>query len=233
MQLFYQPELSNGANYLSEEESRHALKVLRINTGSELDLTDGYGSFYKARLTKAHPKKCEFEVTHRTEVPKSPLFRHIAIAPTKNIDRMEWFVEKATEFGIDRITPILCDHSERRLLKIERLRKKAVSAMKQSIKAYLPQIDDLTKFTDLLGIKVDHKFIAHVDDENKTQLKTLIKKTGSHLILIGPEGDFSTRELELALNDGFTKISLGQSRLRTETAGIAAAHLLNLHLEEV
>lgn len=228
MQLFYQPEISNGLHFLTQEESRHAVKVIRHLPGDIINITDGLGSFYQATITEANQKKCSFNITEETKINPSPIYRHIAIAPTKNMDRFEWFVEKATEFGIDRITPILCHNSERRIIKVDRIRKKALSAMKQSIKAFNPVIDELLPFQDCLKIDADFKFIAHVDNSNPILLKDQIQKSGSHLIFIGPEGDFSEKEIALAMTGGFAKVSLGESRLRTETAGIATAHLLNL-----
>lgn len=229
MLLFYQPELGNGVHHLNEEESRHAVKVLRLGTGREIDLTDGQGQFYKARITEAHQKRCAFDVLETNSIAPFPVHRHLAIAPTKNIDRLEWFVEKAVEFGIDRITPVICDHSERRIVKRERLYKKAVSAMKQSLKAWFPQIDEAMPYKAFLNQAEAHeKFIAYVDNDNTDYLSKLKKAKGSHLVLIGPEGDFSENEVKTALEKGFIKVSLGPSRLRTETAAIAAVHLLNL-----
>ena len=205
MQLFYQPEISKGHHFLSQEESRHAVKVLRQTPGDLLNITDGFGSFYQATIVEANQKKCSFTITEQTKVNPCPIYRHIAIAPTKNMDRFEWFVEKATEFGIDRITPILCHNSERRIVKVDRIRKKAVSAMKQSIKAFNPVIDELMSFQNCLQIDSNYKFIAHVDNTNPTLLNDQIEKKGSHLILIGPEGDFSDKEIELAVDGGFSK----------------------------
>ena len=154
---------------------------------------------------------------------------HIAISPTKNADRIEWFVEKAVEFGIDEITLLECDHTERQHINIDRLEKVAISAMKQSLKAKLPSIHSLTSFRNLThDAKALEKYIAHVDSENPIQLKNLVARGSSYLVLIGPEGDFSREELTLAKSLGFKKISLGPSRLRTETAGLAACHILNL-----
>jgi len=154
---------------------------------------------------------------------------HIAISPTKNADRIEWFVEKAVELGIDEITLLECDRTERQHLKVDRLEKMAISAMKQSLKARLPLIHPLTGFRDIVQTpRYAEKYIAHVDNENQNQLKNLIAAGTSYLVLIGPEGDFSDEELTLAENQGFKKISLGPSRLRTETAGLAACHILNL-----
>lgn len=229
MLLFYQPELSQGICHLNEEESRHAVKVLRLAAGKEIDLTDGQGKFYKARITEPNQKRCAFDIFQTTEVAAFAVYRHLAIAPTKNIDRLEWFVEKAVEFGVDRITPIVCDHSERRIVKTERLHKKAVSAMKQSLKAWFPQIDETMSYKSFLAqAKAAHKFIAYVDNDNTDYLSELKQTEGSHLVLIGPEGDFSETEVTMAVKSGFRKVSLGPSRLRTETAGIAAVHLLNL-----
>ncbi|GAB5526131.1 MAG: 16S rRNA (uracil(1498)-N(3))-methyltransferase [Roseivirga sp.] len=229
MQLFYQPELPQGIHHLSDEESRHAIRVLRLGAGKEIDLTDGQGRFYKAVITDPNQKRCGFEVLDTKEVAPFPVYRHLAIAPTKNIDRLEWFVEKAVEFGVDRITPVICDHSERRIVKRERLHKKAVSAMKQSLKAWFPQIDEATTYKSFVAqAEADHKFIAYVDHENTDYLSQLKQAKGSHLVLIGPEGDFSENEVALAIASDFLKVSLGPSRLRTETAAIAAIHLLNL-----
>lgn len=229
MQLFYQPAIPEGVFHLSEEESRHAIKVLRLTDGATIDLCDGKGKFYKAIITQAHHKKCQFEISATTAIPAAATYRHIAIAPTKNIDRTEWFVEKAVEFGIDRISPIICDHSERRVVKTERLIKKAVSAMKQSLKAWCPQVDEAMTFKAFLKeTAAEHRFIAYVDSSNTAYLKDLLQPSGSHIVMIGPEGDFSENEVNMALEAGFQKVSLGPSRLRTETAGIAAIHLLNL-----
>jgi 16S rRNA (uracil1498-N3)-methyltransferase len=229
MQLFYQPNIPEGIHYLDDEESRHAVKVLRLTEGSEIQLTDGKGSFYQARITKANPKKCEFEIINQSKQTPHRTFRHLAIAPTKNLDRIEWFLEKAVELGIDRITFLNCEHSERKVLKLDRLEKKAVSAMKQSGQAFLPQLDEMTALKPFLKeAKADNKFIAYVDFGNEAHLKDLVQSDQSNLILIGPEGDFSPKEVELALEAGFIKVSLGLNRLRTETAGIAAVHLMNL-----
>ena len=229
MQLFYQPQITEGVLSLDTDESRHAIKVLRLKAGDALDLTDGQGHFYKAQITMADARKCGFQIVEKTSVPHNPVYRHIAIAPTKNIDRLEWFVEKAVEFGIDRISLVLCHHSERKVVKNDRLERKAISAMKQSLKAWLPQIDTLQPIEQFLkSAEADQKFMAYVDKDNPNHLKELKADTGHQLVLIGPEGDFSAAEVEMALELGYQKVSLGKSRLRTETAGIAAVHLLNL-----
>lgn len=227
MLLFYQPELAAGTTWLAEDESRHCVKVLRKREGETITVTDGLGFFYECTITKAHAHKCEFVVASKTAEEKRDFRIHIAIAPTKNADRMEWFVEKATEFGIDEITLLDCNHSERSFLKTERLQKVAVSAMKQSQKATLPTIHELLPFSEIIEKACAQKFIAYVDHSNPQHLLTLAEKSKHYLILIGPEGDFSANELSLALSKGFTKVSLGRSRLRTETAGIAACCTLN------
>lgn len=229
MNLFYQPNISEGIHYLDEEESRHCVKVLRRNAGDLIHVTDGKGFFYDAVITKPDFRKCDFSIQQTIREDSRNYQIHIAIAPTKNADRIEWFIEKATEFGIDRITLIECDNSERTFLKTDRLRKLAVSAMKQSLKATLPVIEDLVPFsTQLLAAKEAGKFIAYVDSNNPVHLQNVGLKGDSNIVLIGPEGDFSEREVRQAVDAGFTKVSLGKSRLRTETAAIAACHILNL-----
>ena len=229
MNLFYQPNLPNGIHYLDADESRHCVKVLRANEGDTITVTDGKGTFYECIITKADPAKCAFRIqsTH-AERPRSHAI-HIAIAPTKSPDRIEWFTEKAVELGIDTITLMQCEHSEKSFLKTERLMKVAISAMKQSLKATLPEIVAPTPFDQLVRTAVaTQKFIAFVDPDNPRHLKDSARKNESSIVLIGPEGDFSTGELQLALSSGFEKVSLGTSRLRTETAGVAACHILNL-----
>jgi len=227
MQLFYQPELINGIRHLDADESRHAIKVLRLNIGQEMNLIDGKGTFYKARITSDNHRKCEFEVIEEKPEAKTDRFRHIVVAPTKNLDRTEWFVEKAVEIGVDRISFILSKNSERKVLKTERLRKKAISAMKQSIKAHLPIIDEMVSLKEFLSsTDGDNKFIAYVDFDNPVELKSVVGKDS--IVIIGPEGDFTHQEVDLAVDNGFQKVSLGQSRLRTETAALAAVHILNL-----
>lgn len=227
MQLFYQPEIVNGIHHLDVDESRHAIKVLRLKIGQEIHLIDGLGTFYTANITTDNHRKCGFEITEKKAESKRTGYRHIAIAPTKNLDRTEWFVEKAVEIGVDRISFILTKNSERKVLKTERLVKKAISAMKQSIKASLPVIDEMVSLKAFLSTaECKNKFIAYVDFDNPTELKAVVAEES--LVLIGPEGDFTTDEVELAIDKGFQKVSLGQSRLRTETAGIAAVHILNL-----
>ncbi|WP_321342735.1 16S rRNA (uracil(1498)-N(3))-methyltransferase [uncultured Draconibacterium sp.] len=230
MQLFYVPNISGAEVILNETESKHAIRVLRLNEGDQIELIDGKGGFYRARITNANPKKCKLSIIDsQTEFGKKDFHLHIAIAPTKNIDRTEWFLEKCTEIGIDEITPLLSEHSERKVIKPERLEKILVSAMKQSVKAYLPRLNELTKFSDLLQQATEtKKYIAHCNEGEKPHLKNVVKPGEKVLILIGPEGDFSPEEVNLALQSGFKAISLGDARLRTETAGVVACHIVNL-----
>jgi len=225
MALFYVPNLSAGM-VLPEEESQHAVKVLRLQVGDTIEVVDGVGGFYHARITNPHAKHCGFEVFETLlEFGKRDYKLHIAIAPTKNIERLEWFIEKATEIGIDEITPLVCRFSERKIIKPERLEKIIVSAAKQSQKAYFPKLNPLCSFDELLkNHQATQKFIAHCYEEDKKLLQTEYSKSSNVLILIGPEGDFSKEEVQKAMSLGFIPVSLGNSRLRTETAGVVACH---------
>jgi 16S rRNA (uracil1498-N3)-methyltransferase len=230
MQLFYVPNISGTEIILDETESKHAIRVLRLQKGDQIQVVDGKGGFYLAEIADANPKKCRLTIVNSAlDFGKRNFHLHIAIAPTKNIDRFEWFLEKATEIGIDEITPLLTSHSERKTINAERLEKILVSAMKQSLKAYLPQLHELTTFKELIiNNKTENKFIAYCDEIQKIHLKDLATKGNNTLILIGPEGDFSPEEIKLAIENGFKVVSLGESRLRTETAGIVACHIVNL-----
>ncbi len=229
-QLFYQPDLLNGTQYLNEEESRHCIKVLRKKTGEHISLTDGQGSFYEAVILDANPKKCLFRVESVTKETPRHFTIHLAVSPTKNADRMEWMLEKCVELGLDEFTPLHCHNTERKVLKTDRLEKIAISAMKQSRRARIPAIHPLTDLANFISqsVRPDEKFIAYVDPANPIHLLHAAKPKGTYLMLIGPEGDFTPHELELALEQGYKKVSLGHSRLRTETAGLAACHILNL-----
>ncbi len=230
MHLFYTPDLRNKIYILNEVESKHCIKVLRLNVHDKIQLIDGNGGFHNAKIIDANPKKCSVEIVETTKkFGKRNHYLHIAIAPTKNIDRFEWFLEKATEIGIDEITPIVCDRSERKILKNERLEKIIISAIKQSIKAYKPILNNFTKLSDFAGPDFNgKKFIAHCGESQKPSLKTAYNKGENALILIGPEGDFSQKEIDIAKQNNFKEVSLGESRLRTETAGIVACHTINL-----
>ena len=225
MYLFYTPDIEE-SRFLSEEESAHCVRVLRYQRRDEIMLTDGRGTTYYARITNPHPKHCEFEVLRSEKQTKHHHFHlHIAIAPTKNIERLEWMIEKCTEIGIDEITPLLCHFSERKQLREDRLNKIILSAAKQSLNPYLPKLNPLTDFATLVQhAQEEDKFIAHCYKNEKHLLKDMIHPGKSVLILIGPEGDFSEQEIEDALQLGFVPISLGESRLRTETAGVVACH---------
>lgn len=239
MHLFYTPFVSSdNENFtLSEDESKHCIRVLRLVTGNQIVLIDGKGGWYNAIITDENPKRCVVKIVEVEQKKGDKNFHlHIAIAPTKNNDRMEWFIEKATETGIDEVSLIECKNSERNTVKTERLEKVAVSAIKQSLKAYLPQINELiafTKFIDSVKNFKGQKYIAHCNEAiGKVHLKTLYTKGEEVLILIGPEGDFTPEEVKLALSNGFKEISLGDSRLRTETAALYCCTVINVLNEE-
>ena len=232
MQLFYCPEVFEGSSCLNKEESKHCVKILRKQEGDIIHLIDGFGSFYKVRITLASPKQVLFEIEKTWKEEPRPYSLHIAIAPTKNNDRFEWFLEKATEIGIDEITPIICDHSERKVIKNERMEKIILSATKQSLKAKIPILNPAISFKEFLAKDYAADcFIAHCEEQDKKSLQQSIATNS--IVLIGPEGDFSSNEIERALSKGIKPISLGKSRLRTETAGIVACHTIALYHEEV
>lgn len=233
MHLFYTPDISGKEYTLSEEESKHAIRVLRLDAGDEVQLVDGKGGLYKAKVTDPNPKRCKLEITKTvSEFGKKPYYIHIAVAPTKNLDRMEWFIEKAVEIGIDEISFLKCSRSERKELKLDRLEKIAVSAMKQSLKAYLPKLNELTPYKTFLAKldSVSSSYIAHLEEGNRQDLKQIDTSGKSYCVLIGPEGDFTPEEIETALAKGIKPVTLGESRLRTETAALVACHTLNLLL---
>lgn len=230
MLLFYAPNFTAHQPELPEEEARHALKVLRLETGSLVHVTDGKGNLHTTRIVSADIKKPRFQVQQtQTEVGKRSYAIHMAVAPTKNPDRTEWLVEKCVELGVDTISFIQCDRSERKHFKTDRLEKIAVSAMKQSLKMYLPEIRDMISFEKFVSSQqAAQKFIGYLDNEKKYYLSEVANPATDYCMLIGPEGDFSPKEVELALRQGFVPVSLGESRLRTETAAMAACHILNL-----
>ena len=227
--LFYAPHITTNP-VLPEDESGHAIRVLRLQEGEEIRITDGKGFFYQAIITNAHPKHCEVSIIETQQQPPLwPFQLHIAIAPPKNFDRMEWFVEKATEIGIDAITCLNCRFSERHELKTARLEKILISAIKQSQKAQLPQLKGMTDFQDFINQPFNgSKYIAHCDEGEKSLLNKIYHPGENALILIGPEGDFSIEEISLAVKQGFQPVSLGTSRLRTETAAFVACHTIHL-----
>ena len=231
MQLFYCPEILKGTHHLNIEESRHCVKVLRKNSGDVIHLIDGCGGFYEVMINIASQKKVGFEVIKTWEEEKRPYKLHIGIAPTKNIDRFEWFLEKVTEIGIDEITPLFCDRSERKSIKKERLVKIILSATKQSLKAKTPQLNDAISFREFISKQYDSQtLIAHCEDQSKESLKNIASSNST--LLIGPEGDFSPEEIRLANERQFQSIHLGNARLRTETAGIVACHTVALQHEK-
>lgn len=224
MHRFFAPEIEHTLT-LPEEESQHAVRVLRLTEGDEIEVVDGKGTLYLCRISLAHNKKCGVEIVERR--PNMPHWGNkivMCVAPTKNLDRIEWFAEKCTEMGMDRLIPLRCRYSERKELKIERLQKILVSAMKQSLKATLPELDEMTPIKEVLEMPfVGQKFICYCDDAIDRKLFVSEYRPGvDTMILIGPEGDFSKEEVELALKNGFVPVSLGDSRLRTETAAVAA-----------
>lgn len=230
MQLFYTQDIKDNIATLTKEEARHAVQVLRKRVGEEIDLVDGRGSFYKGHIIEASKKQCLVEIAEQRIVERNRPLLSIAIAPTKNIDRLEWFVEKATEIGVDEIIPLLCERSERKRVRIDRLEKIVLSAMKQSLKAYLPKVQELIRFDDFLEqeYKDYDRFIAYCNDDKLKHLYELGSAHKNTLILIGPEGDFSDTEVTLAKSKKIKGISLGESRLRTETAGVVACTMMNL-----
>lgn len=227
MQLFYNPNISENDTSFSfdKDESRHIAKVLRKQTGDILHITNGNGWLFIAEITLAEQKKCIVSIIASRLEPKRNYNLHLAVAPTKMNDRYEWFLEKATEMGIETITPIICDHSERKIVKTERFEKIIQSAMKQSLQCYLPKLNAPIGFKDFVNQDfTDQIFIAHCEETDKKSLKSQLKTATDCTILIGPEGDFSVKEIEMALQHHFIPVTLGETRLRTETAAIAACH---------
>ncbi len=236
MHRFYCPDIAETLT-LGEEDSKHCVKVLRMGEGDTIEVVDGNGMLYTCCITMAHPKRCAIEVVERAEQPPHWGCRIVlGVAPTKNMDRMEWLVEKCVEMGVDRIIPLRCHNSERTVLKTERLRKIMVSAMKQSLKATLPQLDELTPVERVMAEPFDGtRCIAYCDEQlPREERKTLVgtyRPGGDVMVLIGPEGDFSPEEVQVARAQGFVPVTLGESRLRTETAGmmaIAAIHTIDM-----
>ncbi|MFY7671697.1 16S rRNA (uracil(1498)-N(3))-methyltransferase [Tenacibaculum sp. MEBiC06402] len=231
MQLFFNPTITENTKEVlfNKEESRHIIKVLRKKQGDILQITNGKGYLFSAEIIIDSDKKCVAKIIDVQFKEKEWNYHlHIAIAPTKNIDRLEWFIEKATEIGIDEITPIICDNSERKVVKIDRLQKILLSAVKQSLKYTAPALNELTHFKDFIKDRTEENLlIAHCNEGEKTSLKSFNFKGDKIVILIGPEGDFSIKETQNAILQKFTPISLGESRLRTETAGVVAVHSIN------
>ncbi len=220
--------IQNNAAILNEEESLHCVKVLRHKVGDTIQIIDGNGTKAVGIIQAAHAKQCAVSLTHKETVPKNrPYYLHVAIAPTKNMDRIEWFVEKAVEIGIDEISLIRCKNSERTVVKDDRIKKMAESALKQSKQAYLPKLNSLQDFKEFMKTsESDIKLIAHCEEEVKQTLKSSFLLNKSHMVLIGPEGDFTKDEITIALQANYKPIQLGESRLRTETAGLYVCNAL-------
>lgn len=233
MQLFYQPDILPDTSFISfdKEESRHIIKVLRRKLGDDIYITDGKGYLFKGVIESDNLKKCVVKILNKQKKSNLPYHLHLAVAPTKMNDRYEWFLEKATEIGVSEITPIICNHSERNVIKKERLERVLISAMKQSLRTYLPKLNSPISYAYFIENHfLGCKYIAHCEESEKRFLsKELnLEKANSITLLIGPEGDFSTDEIEHAISKGFTAVSLGKSRLRTETAAVVACHTVSL-----
>ena len=228
MHLFYAPDILTDPE-LPEEEAGHCLRVLRLREGDEIVLTDGKGSFYRAVISAASGKRCQVKVTQT--IAQSPLWEghlHLAMAPTKNMDRVEWLAEKATEIGLDELSFLNCHFSERKVIKTERVEKIVVSAMKQSLKARKPVVNGMVDFSRFMDREfTGQKFICHCHEGEKPLLKDVFQRGEEAVVLVGPEGDFSPEEVQMAEEHGFKSVSLGKSRLRTETAALVAVHLMN------
>lgn len=231
MQLFYSPDISNNSTQytFNKEESKHIIKVLRKKEGHTLQITNGKGYLFTGEIVVADTKNCVINIVSSEPKSKHDYHLHVAIAPTKMNDRMEWFLEKSVEIGVDEITPIICDNSERKIIKPERFEKIIQSAMKQSLQNHLPKLNDLISFKEFINQKISgQRFIAHCEKQNKKELQNEIHHNNRITILIGPEGDFSPQEIKNALANEFTPVSLGNNRLRTETAGIVACNTIAL-----
>jgi 16S rRNA (uracil1498-N3)-methyltransferase len=227
MQLFYNPNITETTVTFSfdKEESKHVIKVLRKKDTDILYVTNGLGLLFKTEITLASDSKCTVQIIsfEKSETPKYKL--HLAVAPTKMNDRYEWFLEKATEIGIHEITPIICDRSERKVINAERFDKIILSAMKQCNQLHLPKLNEALTFKEFIKLKNDGlQLIAHCEETDKKTLKSVLKANENITILIGPEGDFSEKEIALALENNYIPVSLGNTRLRTETAAIVACH---------
>ncbi len=235
MQLFYNPGIQpNDTTFLfDKEESRHIVKVLRKKEGDTIQITNGTGHLFTSEIVFANEKKCEVKITAEQAFGPTPYSLHLAVAPTKLNDRYEWFLEKATEIGIHEITPIICEHSERINFKADRFEKIVQSAMKQSVQFYLPKLNDPVAFNAFVNEERDGQlFIAHCEETDKKLLKNALQPKQKVTVLIGPEGDFSVKEIKLALEKKYVPVSLGTTRLRTETAAVVAAYSVAFVNEE-
>lgn len=228
MELFFDPDF-RGDGILCEPESKHCINVLRHKTDDKITVADGKGHYYTTRIVNAHPKRCELELIRKQEFSNPEYNIHLAVAPTKSVDRFEWLIEKAMELGISEITPLLCHHSERKKIRTDRIERVVIAAMKQSLKAFIPKINELTTFESFINNNSSpNTYLAHCYETEKTPLKHVYHKGQNAVLCIGPEGDFSEKEVVMAINKGCTTVSLGNSRLRTETAGVIACHTIHL-----
>jgi 16S rRNA (uracil1498-N3)-methyltransferase len=230
MNIFYEPNIKQNL-CLNEEESRHAVKVLRLSAGDLLNIVDGQGGFYTCKVKNTQGKKCELTIVEeKQQFGVKDFYIHLIIAPTKNMDKMEWMLEKCVEIGIDEISFIQTRYSERKEIKTQRLEKIAAGAMKQSQKAYLPKINEMISWKEFLkkDVAESQKMIAHLEEGERKLIQHFAKPKANYAILIGPEGDFSPDEIKQAFEKGFQPVTLGNSRLRTETAGLVACHTLNI-----
>ena len=228
--FFYSPGIEGPFHTLNKDDSNHLVRVLRIQKSEKVFVTNGKGSVFECVVADPNPKGCKLEIIHQKEGDDRRNFTlSVGIAPTKNISRFEWFLEKSTEIGVDTFIPVLSENSERKVIKEERLNRVITAAVKQSLKSLHPALKSLTSFSELIKQPFDgQKFIAYVDDTIKEELYHVCKPDANALILIGPEGDFSNNEISLAREHGFIPVKLGPSRLRTETAGVVACHTVNL-----
>jgi 16S rRNA (uracil1498-N3)-methyltransferase len=235
MHIFFLPAATEGPVILSEEESKHAIRVLRMQAGDNAKVTNGKGNFFPATMIDAHPKRAILNLFAPTKgYDHWPFHLHLAVAPTKNSDRIEWFVEKATEIGVDEISFFSSFHSERRSINLERMEKICVAALKQSQKSRLPQINELCSFDAFIDRPINgQKFIAWIDSSANKTLQESYRRNSNCVILIGPEGDFSAQEVEKARAAGYSPVSLGQARLRTETAALISVHTIQLINQQV
>jgi len=236
MQLFYAPDISGNEYIFPQDESKHIAKVLRLKVGDKINITDGKGNLYISEIVVSDIKQCKVKVISKeAEVGKRSFSIHIAIAPTKNIKRFEWFLEKCTEIGIDEITPLNCRFSERKNIRNDRLNRVVSSAMKQSVKTYHPVLNEMTGFENFIhseAANMENRFIAICDEEPKDHLKKVYEAGKDVVVIIGPEGDFSDKEKEMAIEKGFQPVTISASRLRTETAGVVACQIVNLLNEQ-
>jgi len=228
MQLFYNSAISENAEnfFFDREESKHIIKVLRKKEGDHLFVTNGLGFLFTTEIILASDAKCQVKIISSEKSEPLNYKLHLAVAPTKMNDRFEWFLEKATELGVTEITPIICDHSERKSIKTDRFDKIMLSAMKQSLQSYLPKLNEPIAFKDFMKLQKNEglNLIAHCEETDKKSLKSLLKPNQDVTILIGPEGDFSEKEINLALENNYIPVTLGNTRLRTETAAVVACH---------